>query len=96
MVVVVVLAVMLKHGLRTKMFSMPFCTKPLKLDESEAKAMDCPVVQRVTMSELQPLMLGDSLSPLPGVVPSGEDAMKVVGMQVGGVVSMMPVQVSRR
>ena len=48
------------------------------------------------MSELQPLMLGDSLNPLPGVVPSGDDAMTSEGVQVRGVVTTKPVQVSRR
>jgi hypothetical protein len=94
-VVVTVLTAMFRQGLRTKTFSIPFCTWPLKLEASEAKAIVSLVVQAVVVS-LHPLMLGDSLNPFPGVVPSGVEASKVVGVQVAGVVTRTPVQVSRK
>ena len=89
------LVAMFKQGLRTKTFSIPFCTWPLKLEASEANATVSLVVQAVVVS-LHPLMLGDSLNPFPGVVPSGVEAIVVVGVQVAGVLSSTPVQVSRK
>src|ERR1700728_31019 len=95
-VVVEVLVAMFKQGLRTKTFSIPFCTWPLKLEASEANATVSLVMQSVVVVSLHPLMLGDSLSPFPGVVPSGVEAIVVVGVQVAGMLSSMPVQVSRK
>ena len=66
------------------------------MDASEANATASPVVQAVVVSVSHSLMLGVSLKPFAGVVPSGEEAIRVVAVQVGGVVTVTPVQVSRR
>src|SRR5580698_5310491 len=72
-----------RQVLRTKIFSMPLM-EFARLEASEAKATNWP----------DPLILGCSLSPLPGTPPLAVETRKVEGTQVVVTVDM-PVQVSR-
>lgn len=72
-----------KQLLRTKMFSTPLLVFP-KFDASDEKAMNWP----------DRLMLGCSLKPLAGVIPSGVEIKFVEGVQLT-VVVVTPKQVSR-
>ena len=71
----------------TKMFSTPFAVFPPRLEDREAKATIKLVASAVTL-----LMLGCSLSPLPGVVLSTVETRVVKGVQAG---TVCVTQVSR-
>ena len=82
--------------LRVKMFSTPFWTFAPKFVATDAKAMNWPVAQGVVeVVEHKVLMLGLSLNPFAGVVPSGVEMSWVEGVQDNSSVTVVPVQVSR-
>lgn len=92
LVVQLVVLVMFKQLLRTKMFSMPFEILSPKFDARDENAMNWPVAQ--ADNPVHRLIVGCSFRAFAGVVPS-EVETRIVEGAVQVTIVLAPVQVSR-